>query len=245
LAALQVPLAPLKRQRASLPAHPQIMSWGAPQRRPLPPPPWSEQSLLHEPHRCVVALTFVSQPSSFKGEIGVAQLPKPGLQVDVHWPLLHAREATLAPEQTRPQPPQLFTSLVLVVSHPSSAAGAAGREQLLDPELQPDTHTPPLQARALTPVEAQARPHAPQLSTLVVSSVSQPFVTSPSQSPVVPGQLPMLQRPAVQAGVPVGVVHTLPHAPQFCGSVATGVSQPSSAAGDTGCRQSPRESQTA
>ena len=55
----------------------------------------------------------------------------------------------------------------------------------------------------------------------------------------------MVQRPAVHAGVPVGVVHTLPQAPQFCGSVATGVSQPSSAAGASGCRQSPRVSQTA
>jgi hypothetical protein len=76
-------------------------------------------------------------------------------------------------------------------------------------------------------------------------SVSQPFSTSPSQSPVVPGQLAMVQRPAAHAGVPVGVVHTLPHAPQFCASVATGVSQPSSAAGASGCRQSPRVSQTA
>ena len=218
LAALQVPLAPLSRQRASLPAQPQIIDCGAPQRRPLPPPPWSEQSLLHEPQRCVAALTFVSHPSSFNGEIGVAQLPKPGRQVDVHWPLSQAREATLVPEQTRPQPPQLFTSLVLVVSQPSSAAGAAGREQLLEPALQPDTQSPPLHARALTPVESQLRPQAPQLSTLVERSVSQPFVTSPSQSPVVPGQVAMLQRPAVQAGVPVGVVHTLPHAPQFCRS---------------------------
>jgi hypothetical protein len=172
-------------------------------------------------------------------------LPNPSRQVDVHWPFSHAREATLVPEQARPQPPQLFTSLVLVVSQPSSAAGAAGRVQLLEPALHPDTHNPPLQARVVTEVEAQARPQPPQLSTLVVSSVSQPFETSPSQSPVVPGQLAMLHLPAVQAGVPVGVVHTLPHAPQFCGSVATGVSHPSSAVGDSGCLQSPRVSQTA
>jgi hypothetical protein len=175
----------------------------------------------------------------------VVQLPNPSRQVDVHWPFSHARDATFVPEHTRPHPPQLFTSLAAVVSQPSSAVGAAGRVQLLEPAVQPDTQRPPLQARALTEVEAQARPQAPQFSTLVVSSVSQPLLTSPSQSPVVPGQFAMLHLPAVHAGVPVGVVHTLPHAPQFCASLATGVSQPSSAAGASGWRQSPRVSHTA
>jgi hypothetical protein len=75
--------------------------------------------------------------------------------------------------------------------------------------------------------------------------VSQPFVTSPSQSPVDPGQSAMLQWPAVQPGVPLGTVHTLPHAPQFWGSLVIGVSQPSSAAGAVGCTQSPAVSQIA
>jgi hypothetical protein len=201
--------------------------------------------LLQEPQRCVAVRTSVSQPSSFRGEVGVAQLPKPSAQLEVQRPLSQARDATLAPEQARPQPPQLFTSLVLAVSQPSSAVGAAGRAQLLKPAAQPDTQSPPLQARAPTAVEAQPRPQAPQWSTLVVSSVSQPFSTSPSQSPSVPGQFAMLHLPAVHPGVPVGVVHTLPQAPQFCGSPAIGVSQPSSIAGESGCRQSPRVSQTA
>jgi hypothetical protein len=162
LATLHVPLAPLSLQRASLPAQPQSIACGEPQRRPLPPPPWSEQSLRHEPQRCVAELTSVSQPSSFKGEIGVVQLPKPSLHVEVHWPFSQARDATFVPEHARPQPPQLFTSFVLVVSQPSSAVGAAGREQLLAPAVHPDTHSPPLQARALTPFDAQPRSQPPQ-----------------------------------------------------------------------------------
>ena len=160
--ASHVPLAPLSLQRASLPAQPQIIACGAPQRKPLPPPPCSEQSFRHEPQRCVAELTSVSQPSSFKGEMGVVQLPKPILHVEVHWPFSHAREETFVPEHARPQPPQLLTSFVLVVSQPSSAAGAAGREQLLAPPIQPDTQSPLLQARALTEFDAQSRSQPPQ-----------------------------------------------------------------------------------
>jgi len=218
---------------------------GAPQRRPLPPPPWSEQSFLHEPQRCAAPSTSVSQPSSASGAGGSAQLPKPSLHVDVQRPLSQARDATLAPEQARPHAPQLATSAPVAVSQPSSAAGAAGCTQLPKPALQLELHTPPLQARDATEVVAQARSQAPQWSVLVERSVSQPFAISPSQSPSEPGQLPIAHFPALQAGVPLGVVHTLPHAPQFRTSPRIAVSQASSAAGAAGCRQSPRVSHTA
>src|SRR2546422_504964 len=64
--------------------------------------------------------------------------------------------------QTMPQPPQLFLSLAVLVSQPSSAMPPGGLTQLPKPALQVEVHRPPAQALAATLAPEQARAQAPQ-----------------------------------------------------------------------------------
>jgi hypothetical protein len=157
---VHVPPAPLMWQRPPLPAQPHTVVV-APHLSPLPPPPCCVQSFLHEPH-CVALFVCVSQPSSPNGAANWTQLSKPATHVEVHLPLSHDLLATLSPEQARPQPPQLLTSLETSASQPSSALGAAGEVQLSKPVAQVGVHRPALQLRAVTFAPEQARLHVPQ-----------------------------------------------------------------------------------
>jgi hypothetical protein len=66
---------------------------------------------------------------------------------------------------------------------------------------------------------AQACPHAPQLLTLVLRFVSQPFAAFLSQSPKPAVQMPTWQMPAEHAGVALATEQTLPQAPQLLTSL--------------------------
>jgi hypothetical protein len=93
--------------------------------------------------------------------------------------------------------------------------------QSAKPAAQARTAQAPTVQVAVALGSAHARPQAPQLGALAVSSASQPLEASPSQSP----------KPAAQrAGVHIPPAHpwlitcasaqTVPHAPQLVGSMA-------------------------
>jgi len=88
--------------------------------------------------------------------------------------------------------------------------------QLPKPALQPPRpHTPARHAAVPLAGDAQRIPHAPQCKALSVVLVSQPLVSLPSQLPKPATHAPTAQRPPVHAGVALGRLHCVPHAPQF------------------------------
>jgi predicted secreted protein len=93
-----------------------------------------------------LVLTLNSQPSSLVPTAGVVQLAKPESHVDVHTDATQLRDAVFVPEHVRPQAPQLKTSSLVTVSHPSSATGATGLMQLPNPVRQVGAQTPIVQA---------------------------------------------------------------------------------------------------
>lgn len=68
-------------------------------------------------------------------------------------------------------------------------------------------------------------PQPPQWLALFCVLVSQPFFGSPSQSPK-PELQTGLHTPLTQEVLPLGLVHTVPHPPQWLGLVIRYVSQP-------------------
>jgi hypothetical protein len=100
------------------------------------------------------------------------------------------------------QPPQFASLPLTFVSHPLSAAGAAGMLQLPKPRLQLELQVPAQQERDITFVALQARPQPPQWLTLPDRLISQPFWRFPSQSPN-SGLQVMPHRPAVHVAVPL------------------------------------------
>src|SRR5438045_3572886 len=84
----------------------------------------------------------------------------------------------LASTHAWPQVPQLASVALRSVSQPLATL----LSQLPKPALQAIWQAPATQLAAPFAVE-QALPQAPQLVTLVLVLVSQPLVTSPSQSP--------------------------------------------------------------
>jgi hypothetical protein len=80
-------------------------------------PPAELHALLQRPQWAVLVSTFTSQPF----ESTPSQFAKPALHEAIeHVPLEHVGVA-LASAQTRPQAPQLFTSVLLATSHPLAA----------------------------------------------------------------------------------------------------------------------------
>lgn len=79
------------------------------------------------------------------------------------------------------QPPQFELSCDTFASQPSSPAGAAGVEQLPNPDEHAESQSPALQSSELTFDFEQARPQAPQLATSAERSRSQPSGVCASQ----------------------------------------------------------------
>lgn len=159
-------------------------------------------------------------------------------------PPVHCLDATPESPQARPQAPQWPVSVSTSISQPSSGWGAAGEPQLPRPAWQLGLQTPAPQLVLVAPAVEQARPQAPQLAASDSSVTSQP--SSPA------GQVGVAQspKPAAQVGAQLPAVHprlaapeplqARPQPPQWSGSVANELSQPSSATGKGGCSQSPR-----
>ena len=135
-------------------------------------------------------------------------------------PVEHAAVAC-GSEQVRPHIPQLVADVLRLVSQPLAAFAS----QLPKPALHAATAHAPLVHAGVALGSEHARPHAPQWLTALRVLVSQPLATFMSQSPKPAAQV-MAQRPAVQAAVPLAVLHALPHAPQWLALVLRLVSQP-------------------
>lgn len=149
-----------------------------------------EQSLPQLPQLPLSLRTSRSQPSSALGAAGSRQLSQPSWQVGVQTPLLHSRDATLLPEQTRPHAPQFSGSASVFTSQPLVPGCPRSPSQSLYPaEHEVTMHCPPMQLSLLP----QGLLQLPQCAPLISRSVSQPLLVVLSQSP----------QPASQAGVHV------------------------------------------
>src|SRR5262245_56503168 len=83
----------------------------------------------------------------------------------------------------------------------------------------PDPHFPLTHVAAACGTVHMA-PHAPQLATLPVVSVSHPSSTARLQSPNPVSHDPTAHAPFEQAGFPWATTHAVPHMPQFVASDA-------------------------
>lgn len=174
--------------------------------------------------------TDVSHPLSIAGGLGVVQSSYPDAHVGLQTPPLQASVCTLDELQTCPQAPQLLVSVPVLVSQPSSSAGARGWVQLAHPLEQVESQRPAEHEADETWPVAHFRPHAPQLLALDASSVSQPSsavgAVGDTQSPY-PGLQLGLQTPALHdCDVVLFVEQLRLHAPQLLESIWMLVSQP-------------------
>jgi hypothetical protein len=100
-------------------------------------------------------------------------------------PLMHTGEALFTAEHARPQAPQLFTSLWVLTSQPSTSMLL----QFAKPPLQVKVHVLLAHTVAALARVGQALLQAPQLVVLLVVFTSQPLPPLASQS-AKPGRQP-------------------------------------------------------
>jgi hypothetical protein len=131
------------------------------------------QIVPHVPQFALSPAMLVSQPLV----ILPSQSAKPALHVATLHTELTQLGVPFGTTQALPQPPQLFTSFVVLVSHVVGSASQSPR-----PALQVLTpHTPTLHV-AEPIVVSQTLPHFEQLVTSILVFVSQPLAGSLSQS---------------------------------------------------------------
>jgi hypothetical protein len=153
------------------------------------------------------------------------QSAKPALHVPLQVPLPHVRVAMLLLEHTVPQPPQLFGSVPVLISHPSVCL-------LLLQSAKPEVHVPlqlPLpHVRVAMLLFEHTVPQPPQLFASVTVLISQPSVRLLLLQSAKPAlQLP-LQSPAAQVRVDMLLFeHALAQVPQLSALVVRLISQPS------------------
>src|SRR5262245_55849415 len=112
----------------------------------------------------------------------------------------------------------------MLISHPSPTVPLQSRKPVLH---VPTRHCPVTHAGAAFGV-VQFCPQPPQCASVVFVSVSQPSLNDELQLPRPALQVPTAHEPVVHWYVETfGAVHTLPHEPQFSGSLAS--TKPSSA----------------
>jgi hypothetical protein len=120
-------------------------------------------------------------------------------------------------------PPQLFGSLLVCVSQPSTARWS----QSWKPALHDATvHAPPAQP-AVPFASLQTCPQVPQLFVSAPVSVSHPFAGLPSQSAKPGLHAATVHIPFVQPPMPFAMLHRTPQPPQLFGSFSVLISQPS------------------
>jgi hypothetical protein len=175
------------------------------------------QTVPQPPQWFGLVLVLISQPSA--GEL--LQSAYPELQLEIwHEPPEQLAEA-FARLHTVPQPPQLLTSVLVLISQPSAVTAL----QSAYPALQLEISQVPVAQLSLALGRLQAVPQSPQL-VRVSRGVSQPSSGSPSQSPQ-RGSQTGVHTPAVQVLLPWELVHWFEHAPQLFGFVLRLTSQPS------------------
>jgi hypothetical protein len=167
----------------------------------------AEHARPHIPQWASVVLVFTSQPlAGF-----MSQSAKPALhEPTAHDPIEHTA-VPLATEHARPHAPQFPVLALRSVSQPSSALPL----QSAKPGLQVNEQVPVSHDTVALAREGHALPQRPQCMTLVLVLVSQPLSTIPSQLPKGAVHRAMAQRPSEHTGLPLAVMHWLPHVPQW------------------------------
>ena len=176
------------------------------------------QAWLQAPQSLLLVLRFTSQPSA----AFPLQSAKPVLQEATAQAPLEQAAVPFTIEHTCPQEPQSFGFVWMFTSQPS----AAFPSQSAKPELQD-----PIAQAALTQAGVpfgteQACPQEPQLLGFVWVFTSQPSEGSPLQSAKPALHEATAQLPLEQSGVPFGIEHRCPQAPQSLGFVWRFTSQP-------------------
>jgi hypothetical protein len=128
----------------------------------------------HVPQFSGLTVVLISQPLARSR----SQSLKPGPQTSVHIPAVHTGVALVPPVQIVPQPPQLFRSLPMFVSHPFSD----DESQSANPALHTVPHVADAQIADALVAPGQVVVHVPQCVALVARFTSQPFARLPSQS---------------------------------------------------------------
>src|SRR5579883_1169597 len=117
-----------------------------------------EQTLPQPPQLLLSVLVFTSQPLVC---LLLSQSAKPGLQAPLHPPEEQVGVMMLLFEQSVPQAPQLFGSVVRLTSQPSVSLLPL---QSAKPALQAPLQVPPPQLGVAMLFFEQARPQAPQFA---------------------------------------------------------------------------------
>jgi len=173
----------------------------------------SAHALPHRPQLPVVPRS-VSQP--FMGFM--SQSAKPVAQVIPQRPVAHTAVA-LAPDGHCPRQAPQWASLVAVLA---SQPFMGSSSQSAKPVAHARVHRPAVQVAVALGRAAHSLPHAPQCITTVEVSVSHPLEATASQLPWPTLHAATAHWPPTQPGVPLAIVQTRPHAPQFMASVWTG-----------------------
>lgn len=177
----------------------------------------SGQILVQLPQLSTLFDVSTSQPL----DASVSQSRKLPVHVMEHAPSAHVAVPWFV-EHGVPQAPQFLTLVFVFVSHPFESMPS----QSANPGLQLCTmQTPPSQA-AVAFVRAQGRLHPPQLSGSESVLISQPSPGIALQLADGAIQAPRRHPLLLQVESAFGNEHTLPHAPQFDGSVRVFTSQP-------------------
>jgi len=151
-----------------------------------------------------------------------SQLPEPAVHAPIVQVLLTQLAAALANVHTVPQPPQLLTSVVVVVPQATPVPG--GQVALPAPHvLYP--HVPALHT-GVPPVVGHLVPQALQLFTSEFRLTSQPLVALPSQLANPALQVPMAQVPLLHVAEALVYAQTVLQLLQWAGSVLRLISQP-------------------
>ena len=148
-----------------------------------------------------------------------SQFDQPALQVSSSQVPVEQLAAALARLQEVPQVPQL-ARVVVGVSQPLPRSPSQSAEPVLQEIV---SHVPDAQD-SLAFGRSQVTPQAPQLVRLV-SGVSQPLASTPSQLENPALQLVVVHVPDVQVAAPLARLHGVPQDPQSL-RVVMGVSQP-------------------
>ena len=192
-----------------------LTSVQAPATQMVPP----VQMFPHEPQLLLSPPVATSQPSV---RIPL-QFAKPvahdaRVQCDATHP-----ETAFAAVHATPQPPQFATLLRVSISQPLDATPSQSR----NPVAQVKPQTPAVHAAVAPAGVGHTPPQLPQCSGSVAKIASQPVAATPSQLPW-PAVHVMPHAPEAHTAVAKGPVgHDEKHAPQFAGSLVSGVSQPS------------------
>src|SRR5207248_2339666 len=136
----------------------------------------------------------VSQPSLCLFPL---QSAHPDTHVPLHTLLPHAALMLFA-EQATPQPPQLFTSELVLASHPSLCLLLLQSDH---PASQAPLHAPSLQVGVPMLLPEQTRPHTPQLEVLPATLISHPSSWRLLLQSAHPALQVPVQTPPVQVGV--------------------------------------------